>query len=707
MIKKCKICGKEFEARTSEAYCSGPHFRVCDCCGKEFEIIPAQINRTSCSKECMIKLANRKREETRKAKAAQNIDINVAKGGRYERTCSICGETFHTASKTRKLCYKPHTRNCCICGASFDLNVYASNTQTCSSKCAAELRTRRNLEKYGVRSTLELESTKEKIKQTCLDRYGVENPMQSSEIQNRLRKTNQEKYGVDWSVQREDVKAKSQETCLDRYGVRWGCTSDVAKQKTVQTNLERRGVEHVFQDPEFQANARQSCLERYGTEHYVQSDDFKSKAQATWIEKYGVDNPFKSEEIQRRAIETNYMKYGTRRPQQNLDVHTRIMESYVQNRANSLPEEARIEYLKFKHDPVSYVKDALSQKLTPTTIANMVGYQDSSLVFNIIHDNNLENLASFCMPQMEQDISRFLQSIRSDIRILHHDRHTISPYELDLYLPDYNLAIECNPTATHNSTISFGEWIGIGSTEPMKPNYHKMKTDLCEQKGIFLFHIFGYEWAAKSEIIKSMLRNLISGNTDKYFARKLCIKEVSYSDSLEFLNANHRQGFAVSSVNLGLYTSSNELVSLMTFGKTRGSMGRQPTDNDDTWELIRFCNKLNTSVVGGASRLFYYFRNNWNASKIVSFSDRAHTKGNLYKMLGFDLSSYTDANYVWVNMTTDLYFNRVTCQKHKLPKLFNDPGLDIEHKTEKQIMLEHGFVQVFDSGNIRWEYTNR
>ena len=120
---------------------------------------------------------------------------------------------------------------------------------------------------------------------------------------------------------------------------------------------------------------------------------------------------------------------------------------------------------------------------------------------------------------------------------------------------------------------------------------------------------------------------------------------------------------------------------------------------------MRFCNKINTSVIGGASKLFQYFLNNWSPEKIVSFSDRAHTKGNLYATLGFQEVSKGQPGYVWVKKYYNTTRNRVACQKHNLVKMFKDVTEEtIQEKSERQIMIEHGYVQVFDSGVIRWEY---
>ena len=47
----------------------------------------------------------------------------------------------------------------------------------------------------------------------------------------------------------------------------------------------------------------------------------------------------------------------------------------------------------------------------------------------------------------------------------------------------------------------------------------------------------------------------------------------------------------------------------MTFSPPRVNMGSK--NHKQQWELVRFCNKLNTRVVGGASKLLKYFIKNW------------------------------------------------------------------------------------------------
>ena len=91
--------------------------------------------------------------------------------------------------------------------------------------------------------------------------------------------------------------------------------------------------------------------------------------------------------------------------------------------------------------------------------------------------------------------------------------------------------------------------------------------------------------------------------------------------------------------------------------------------------------------------------------EVISFSDRAHTRGNLYSTLGFRTKHMSDPGYVWVNYSTDTAYHRSNAQKQNIKKFLHDDLIDLS-RTEKQIMEEHNFVQVYDSGTKLWEYTN-
>lgn len=382
----------------------------------------------------------------------------------------------------------------------------------------------------------------------------------------------------------------------------------------------------------------------------------------------------------------NAWRFHNGNPGQRLSVIRKIQETRHKGHESEFQE-----YLKFLQNPSDYLQTNFKDhRPTITELSNRF-YIHTTTVGQLIKKYELQPYIRYTSSVMEDEMEQFIHSI-SSTKVERHDRDKIKPYELDLYIPEFKVAIECNPTSSHNSTIPMYD-----AEFPTPESYHQMKTDMCDNVGIRLIHVFGYEWNHKREIIESIIRNSLGANADKIYARKTEIRDVSDKDSKQFLNANHRQGYVPSKVRLGLYYKE-ELVSLMTFGKSRSTIG----GDSDTWEMYRFCNKLDTSVVGGASKLFKYFMQEVNPQRIISFSDRAHTTGRLYQMLGFHELRRSKPGYVWVDAITDIAYNRVNAQKKNIKRFLNDSDIDLSH-SESEIMLEHGFVKVYDSGTITWE----
>ena len=211
-------------------------------------------------------------------------------------------------------------------------------------------------------------------------------------------------------------------------------------------------------------------------------------------------------------------------------------------------------------------------------------------------------------------------------------------------------------------------------------------------KGIQLVHIFEDEWIYKKDIVKSRILNLL-GKSDRIYARKCEIRNVSPSTARSFLDDNHIQGFCSSAYRYGLYYNG-ELVSLMTFGNKRKNLGSKSINGH--YELLRFCNKLNTTVIGGASRLFKHFIKEVKPIEIVSYADRRWSNGNLYEKLGFTLTHKSQPSYFYV--INDKRENRFKYRKDALVK----EGYD-KDKTEHQIMLERGIYRIYDCGCLVYD----
>ena len=277
----------------------------------------------------------------------------------------------------------------------------------------------------------------------------------------------------------------------------------------------------------------------------------------------------------------------------------------------------------------------------------------------------------------EGEVKEFISSL--NLLFEENNRKILKGKELDIYIPSYNLAIEYNGLYWHSDLY-------------LDNKYHFNKTESCEAKGIKLIHIFEDEWIYKQEIVKSRLTNIFGLNSNKIYGRKCVIKEITSKEAKEFLNNNHIQGGVNAKYNIGLYYN-NELVSIMTFGSLRKNMGRKSIDGH--YELLRFCNKLYTSVVGGADKLLKYFIKTYNPKEITSYADRRWSQGDLYEKLGFEFIHNSKPNYFYINRGKREH--RFKYRKDVLVK----EGFD-NNKTENEIMKERGFNRIYDCGNKKY-----
>lgn len=554
--------------------------------------------------------------------------------------CIICNTTFYS-KRNSQICDNCRQRVCVICGKEFQIDPSTLNKQTCSRACRSKLS---KSIRFG-----ELSVTETKICKYCGKEF----------VPNH----NRREYCYDDHFKTCEVCGKSFKI-LHMDSIPKTCSRECATKQVAQTNLSVRGVKSNFQTDEFKLKSIQTCTEEYGVEHWSQV-------------------PFVREKISNSISRTK------------ADNRSDIISRWETTMSNSLgrpfprmQDPDKIDnYPSFKSDPEEFLRNM--DKPSIFQLQQILGVNDTT-VGRIIHEHNLEALVDWKTWSLEDEVVSFLHDIDLNLEIRFHDRTIIAPKEIDIYLPEYKLGIECNPTVTHNSSFS-DPWGG----PPKNSYYHRDKSEDAERAGIELFHVFGYDWTNKREIIQSMLKSKV-GKNDRIFARKCSIKSVSTSECRSFLDMNHRQGYCSAKIQLGLYYE-NELVSVMTFGRPRKILANENSD----YELIRFCSKLGLTVVGGANKLFSYFIKNFSPNSILSYSDIARTSGNVYTKLGFKFDRITDPNYTWVRLDDDSILTRYRTQKHELIKIFPDCDLS---KTEVEILTSKNYAQVFDSGNKVWKF---
>lgn len=421
-----------------------------------------------------------------------------------------------------------------------------------------------------------------------------------------------------------------------------------------KTNLERYGVENVFQSNDIKTQSKKTNLERYGVENPSQSSTIKKKKKKASQEKYGTDCVLQSPQIKEKIKQTNLERYGVSHTSQKdiptdiydkLNNKTWLHDQYI-NKNKTIPELAKI--LNISHSTVYlYLKR-----------------------HNFYDPNNVSI--------SEKQISKICCDI---IDIKSNTRKIIPPYELDIFIPEKNLAIEYNGLYWHSELCGKDK------------SYHIKKTILCEEKGIRLIHIFEHEWLLKRDIVTSRIKSLLN-NTTKIYARHCIIQPISKTLTKEFLVNNHIQGYIGCKYSYGLYYN-NKLVSIMTFGCSRFNKKYE-------YELLRFCSILNHTVVGGASKLFKHFIKTHSPRSIISYCDLRYGTGKVYEHVGFTKIHTTPPNYWYFHNNSSLkVYSRIKFQKHKLYKSLE--YFD-ETLTEWENMQNNGWNRIWDCGNSVWAF---
>lgn len=275
---------------------------------------------------------------------------------------------------------------------------------------------------------------------------------------------------------------------------------------------------------------------------------------------------------------------------------------------------------------------------------------------------------------------------------IHRDKKLINK-EIDLLNHEHKFGIEYNGLLWH----SFGKYFP-NNLDQFNKNKHLEKTILMEQKGYQLFHIKDIDWdnPIKKEIWLSVINSKL-GKTNRIYARKTKVVDLTEHRMFvnEYLLYNHLQGIQNYSYAYGL-EYDGRIYSIMTFGK--------PIEDSSEWELKRFCNFRNTTIVGGASKLLNYFEKIHNPKSLISYAKRDWSQGNLYKKIGLEFIENTPPSIFWFNPKNQTQYSRQKFQKHKLPKLFEQGFLKtLEGSTAQEIMFNNGFRIYYDSGNKKYK----
>ncbi len=540
----------------------------------------------------------------------------------------------------------------------------------------------------------EIEEIVNKRKETSLLKYGVEVPTQNEEIANKMKqswynKSEEEIQEFVNKIKSTKLKLYGDETYTngEKCAETWNSKSEAElkeiEEKRKYTNLKVYGVEFISQNENVKNKIKETNLERYGKEHATQSKQVKEKTKNTNLKKWGVEYPILTKEVKDKARKTLLNNYGVEHPLYSNEVLNKV----------KITKENKINFAKSQN---LLTVDELSMKFNrhDKTILNAVERLNISVVrFNrdehyYINESDLPILSDFFSKTdacgksySEKELVDFVKSICSD-EVMENTKRIISPKELDIYIPKMKLAIEYNGLHWHDENH-------------VDKNYHLVKTNMCNEKGIDLIHVFEDDWLEHKEIVKSMIASRLGVYKEKIFARKCQIKEIEKDQAKIFFDENHLQGFAYGDLYLGL-TFNDELVQCVCINKKGW--------HDGNVELTRMVTKLNTQVVGGFSKLMKHISNFIEYKSITSYVYKAWFNGKGYIESGFKIVKENSPSYSYV--VNGRRVHKSHFRKNKIKKMFERGELKFydSNKTEHEIMKENKIYRIYDCGTTKVIY---
>ncbi|GLU56098.1 hypothetical protein Dfri01_55590 [Dyadobacter frigoris] len=205
-------------------------------------------------------------------------------------------------------------------------------------------------------------------------------------------------------------------------------------------------------------------------------------------------------------------------------------------------------------------------------------------------------------------------------------------------------------------------------------------------KGISIVTLWEDIWYAKRGIVQSRL-NAILGISQRIPGRVTQARKLDKPTANDFLDKNHLQGSVSSKIRYGLFlpkryfrvlnadfqidTGIEELlVAVATFSHPRtfereGKLYR-------SYELIRFSNLRNTTVVGGFDKLLRAFTEEYKPGDIMTYADLEWSDGTSYRRLGFEEISDKDPVHFWLDPTLNVrYSENRKPESDKLIEIYN------------------------------------
>lgn len=286
----------------------------------------------------------------------------------------------------------------------------------------------------------------------------------------------------------------------------------------------------------------------------------------------------------------------------------------------------------------------------------------------------------------EDEIIQFLQNELGEKAIEIRNRTILgNKQEIDIVVPSKNICIEYNGLLWHSEKFT-----------RITKDYHLRKTEICENKGYRLIHIFEDEYVNHKNIVLAKLKHILhlNNNLPVVNARQTNVQEIDMKDAKIFLEKNHIQGHVAATVYIGAFIQE-QLVAVMSFKKI--------TKDSNDWELTRFATDINYRHRGSGGKLFHFFIKQYTPKTVKSFADRRWTAlndNNLYINLGFKCIEVLKPDYRYYDSKKGKLerIHKFNCRKQILHKKYGLPLSMTEREMAKQLKM----YRIYDCGLLKY-----
>lgn len=243
------------------------------------------------------------------------------------------------------------------------------------------------------------------------------------------------------------------------------------------------------------------------------------------------------------------------------------------------------------------------------------------------------NIEARTINTIEDDVIDNLMINGSAIK--RNDRTLIKPYEIDIYIPSKNIGIEYNGLIFHSFGESKYSIFNNSDLEILNKNKHLLKTELCEKKGVNLYHIFENEYKSKKDIWISIInRNFITEIID-CSKSSIIFELISSYESDIFFKENSLDSYNKTEKNY-TYKYNNEILLIISILK-----------ND-----IQICINKNYKVMNIFSRIDTKVLKNKEIKLNRRYLDYSIIKE--LKNVGFTFKENTDINKYYISESNEL-----------------------------------------------------